>query len=284
MSPVGLVCDSTCDVDPAWLKAKDVRMVPLTVFFGEEGFRDRVEMQPDEFYERLAAFSGLPTTSQPSPADFAAAYRELAASGCDSIVSVHLTSKLSGTFESATLAAAEAPVPVAVIDTKLVSSATALAVKAAVVSRDAGGTHDDVVTAATRVADSCRLFFVLDTLDYLVKGGRAGKAQGLAASLLNIKPILTFNDEGTIEPFKKAKGRKKALVELAQYVAEESRRLGKVRLALLHARDEDLARELQGALADAGADFELDSVNLIGAVIGTYAGPHAVGAAYYPIG
>jgi len=284
MNTVGIVCDSTCDIAPEWLEAQSVRMVPLTVFFGDEAFRDWVEIQPAEFYRRLAAFPALPTTSQPSPADFTAAYAELVEAGCDSIVSVHLTSELSGTFESATLAAADAPVPVTVVDTKLVSSATALAVKAAIGARDAGGSHDEVVAATKKVASSSRLFFILDTLEYLVKGGRAGKAQGLAASLLNIKPILRFNDEGTIEPFKKVKGTRKAIMELAEHVAEESRSIGRMRVALLHADDSALAVELEQALTTAGADYELDSVNLIGAVIGTYAGPRAVGVGYHPMG
>ena len=127
------------------------------------------------------------------------------------------------------------------------------------------------------------MFFILDTLDYLVKGGRAGKATGLAAAMLNIKPILTFNDEGTIEPFKKVKGLKKAMSELATYVAEESRG-GRLRVAILHACAPDLAQELVAALEEAGADFELDSIGLVGAVIGTYAGPRAVGLGYYPVG
>ena len=284
MGQVGLVCDSTCDLEPAWLEARHVRMVPLTVLFGEESFRDWIDLEPCEFYERLAAFPGLPTTSQPSPADFAAAYRELAAAGCDEIVSIHLTAKLSGTFESAEMAAAESSVPVHVIDTKRVTAALALVIKDAITRRDAGASAEEIAGAARSVSDSMRLFFVLDTLDYLVKGGRAGKAQGLAASLLSIKPVLMFNDEGTIEPFKKVKGARKALAALAEHVAEDSRANGRMRLSVLHADDLALAEELHAALDAAGADYELDSIQLVGAAIGTYAGPHAVGAGYYPIG
>lgn len=284
MSQVGLVCDSTCDLAPAWLVEHDVRMVPLTVLFGDAGFKDWIDLQPREFYKRLTASAALPTTSQPSPADFSAAYTELTERGCEAIVSIHLTSRLSGTFESATMAAAEASVPVHVVDTKRVTAATALVVKQAIELRDRGVSAEEIAATARATSDAVRLFFVLDTLDYLVKGGRAGKAQGLAASLLNIKPVLMFNDEGTIEPFKKVKGTRKALTELAEHVAADSRENGRVRLSILHADDLALAEELRAALDTAGADYELDSIQLVGAVIGTYAGPHAVGAGYYPIG
>lgn len=280
MGKVGLVADSTVDLGAEWLEAHDVTMVPLVIRFGDDTFRDWVDMGPDEFYERLAASSALPKTSQPSPADFEAVYERLAEEGCEEIVSVHLTSALSGTFESATLASANAPIPVRVVDTRLVSHATGLAVKAAAAARDDGGTAADVEEAAIRTAGETRLFFVLDTLEYLVKGGRAGRAQGLAASVLNIKPILHFAD-GVVEPFKRIRGRKQAVAELAAHLAEESADTP-MKAAILHASAPDLAEELRVALDDAGARYDLDMIGQIGPVIGTYAGPRAVGVAYCP--
>lgn len=284
MAHVGLVTDSTCDLTPEHLAALGVRVVPLKVLIGDESYRDWVEMTPDEFYRRLPSTAELPKTSQPTPAEFAAVYAELADEGCESIVSIHLTSALSGTISSATTAARGARVPVHVIDTKLVTQALGLVVKAAAQARDAGSDGAQIAALAEKLSLATELFFVLDTLDYLVKGGRAGKAAGLAASLLNIKPVLRFNDDGIIEPFKKVKGRKKALAELAAHVAEHSRQHGRLRVALLHASAEEGAAELRAELEAAGADFELDSVGFVGAVVGTYAGPGAVGCAYYPIG
>jgi DegV family protein with EDD domain len=240
-------------------------------------------MHPDEFFKRLAKASSLPTTSQPSPADFETAYGELAAAGCKEIVSVHLSSPLSGTVESATLAAENSSIPVHIVDTKLVSVALGLIVKKAIELRDAGLSAAEIADGCTQTARNTRLYFVLDTLDYLVKGGRAGKAAGLAATLLNIKPILRFNAEGIIEPFKKVKGTRKAITELAQHVARESSEFGRMRVALLHAVAPQLAEELRLALDADGADYELDSVGFVGAVIGTYSGPGAVGLGYYPI-
>jgi len=283
MSKIGIVCDSTCDLGLEWFEQHQVRMVPLKVLFGEDTYLDWIDLSPDQFYEKLAAAPSLPKTSQPSPADFAAAYSGLAEEGFEEIVSVHLTAALSGTFESATLAAADSPVPVRVIDTKLVSHATGLAVKAAVAARDAGGDADAIEAAALKVSRNGRLFFILDTLEYLVKGGRAGKAAGLAAAMLSIKPVLTFNAEGTIEPFKKVKGLRKAIAELAAHVAQDSASTGRMRLVVIHGCSPDLAEELRAALANAGADMEFEGFGEIGAVIGTYAGPGAVGCAYHPV-
>jgi DegV family protein with EDD domain len=255
-------------------------MVPLKVTFGAETYLDWVDLAPAEFYSKLGSSDALPKTSQPSPADFAAVYTKLADEGCTGIVSIHLTSALSGTIESALIAAKDSPVPVRVVDTRIVSAAEALAIDAALEARDSGGDLDAVEAAARSAVGPTRLLFALDTLDYLVKGGRAGKAQGLAASLLNIKPVLTFNADGIIEPFKKAKGTKKAIAEIAAQVAEASS-AGPVKLGLLHADAPDLAADLETALQAAGARYELLHTVTVGAVIGTYAGPRAVGAAFY---
>jgi len=281
MARTGIVADSTCDLGPEWLADNDVKMVPLKVSFGEESYLDWVDMDPDEFYRKLQNAPALPKTSQPSPADFAVAYAELAERGCDEIVSIHLSAALSGTFDSATMAAADAPVPIRIVDTKRVSQATALCVRAAVEARDAGASAAGIEQAARDTADSSRLLFVLNTLEYLVKGGRAGKAAGLAASVLNIKPVLTFNDEGIVEPLKKVKGIKKAMSELAAQVAEDSAK-GPVALTVLHGAAPNLADGMRASLDLAGANYTLVSVGSVGAVIGTYAGPGMVGVAYHP--
>ncbi len=283
MPRVGIVCDSTCDLGPVWLAAHEVTMVPLKVHFGDETFRDWLDFEPAEFYERLKAATALPKTSQPSPSDFAKAYSALVDEGCEEIVSIHLTAALSGTYESATAAAKDTAVPVHIIDTHCTSQATALVVKAALSARAEGADGTEVARVAQVTADDTSMFFILDTLEYLVKGGRAGKAAGLAASVLKIKPILRFNSEGTIEPFKKVKGTRKAIQELARHIAQDSHDNGRVRACLFHACAPELADELRVALDAAGADYELESIGLVGSVIGTYAGPGAVGCGYYHI-
>jgi DegV family protein with EDD domain len=284
MPKVGIVTDSTCDMEPQRLSRLGVEMVPLTVHFSDEHFRDWVDLHPAEFYLRLTSTTKLPTTSQPSPADFADAYARLAQQGCDEIVVVTLSSALSGTYQSALLASANAPIPVRVVDGRTASQGTALIVLAALKARSAGGDAAAIERRALEVADSSRLFFLVDTLDYLVRGGRAGKATGLAASLLNIKPVLQVNAEGSIEPFAKVRGRAQAVTALARHIAEDSQRRGRLRVALIHAFVEGEAEEIEAALDSAGADIEIVSRGMIGAVIGTYTGPGAVGVAYYPIG
>lgn len=283
MSRIGIVTDSTCDLGPDALKALDVRMVPLKVMFGEESYLDWIDFTPAEFYERLAASPVLSKTSQPSPADFLEVYRSLADEGCDRIISIHLSGPLSGTISSATMAADDSPVPVDVIDTHKVSQAVGLLVRLAAELRDQGVSADELRDRMLATVPRTRLFFVLDTLDYLVKGGRAGRAQGLAGSLLGIKPILTVGEDGIIAPFKKAKGRKKAFAEMAAHIAADSAENGRMRLRFLHAIDPEGAELLRREIEAAGADVEIDGVGEVGSVIGTYTGPGAVGCGYYPV-
>lgn len=284
MAPVGIVTDSTCDMDPSARSALGVRMVPLKVLFGEaESYRDWIDLEPEEFYRKLQTASTLPKTSQPSPADFLAVYHELADEGCDSIVSIHLSAALSGTMESALMAAKDSPIPVHCVDSRKVSQGLALVVEGACEARDAGEDGARIAARAEEIAGSMKLLFVLDTLDYLVKGGRAGKAQGLAAALLNIKPVLEVNEEGIVAPFMKVKGRKRALSEIADHVAKEAATRGRLRVRVLHACIPDGGAELADELASRGADIELAPSGLVGAVIGTYTGPMAIGCAYYPV-
>ncbi len=284
MPRVGLVTDSTCDLPPAEFVAMGVQMVPLTVHIGDEHFRDWVDLSPEQFYRRLESSPVLPTTSQPSPAAFTEAYDVLISQGVEEIVVITLSSALSGTFESATLAARSCSVPVRVVDGKLASHGTTLIVKAAVAAREQGLDAAGIEQRALEISRATQLFFLLDTLDYLVKGGRAGKATGLAASLLNIKPVLRINEDGIIEPFRKVRGRQQAVETLAQHVADESRTHGRLRLCLLHADLVGEARELEEALVAAGANIEIESRGVIGSVIGTYTGPGAVGLTYHPVG
>jgi len=284
MPQIGIVADSTCDLGPEDLARRGVRMVPLTIHVGEKHLADWIDLTPDEFYPMLASATELPTTSQPSPADFTAAYEELAAEGCEEIVVVTLSAALSGTFESATLAAATSPVPVRILDGKTASLATGLIIEAAAEARDRGLDGAGIEARATQVARSMRLFFLLDTLDYLVKGGRAGKATGLAASLLNIKPVLKVNADGIIEPFKKVRGRSQAIAALVEHVAEDARQNGRMRMVVLHAANTRDGEQLEAAVLATGADIEIEHHGAIGGVIGVYTGPGAVGVAYYPIG
>lgn len=281
MARIAVVTDSTCDLGPDALAGRNVTMVPLKVHFGDDTFLDWTDLTPSDFYPKLRSSARLPTTSQPTPGEFAEVYRRLADEGAEGIVSIHLSAKLSGTYESAIMAAEGSQVPIRVIDSTFVSGAMDFAIDAACAARDAGLDLDAVEKAALDAVGSTELFFVLDTLDYLVKGGRAGKVQGLAAALLNIKPILQVTG-GIIEPFKKSKGTNKAIREMAQHVASRSKDLGALDVVVIHALAEDLADELANAMRSAGTEIASLSYDQIGAVIGTHVGPRTVGVAYAP--
>lgn len=279
MARIAVVTDSTCDMGPEALAAIDVTMVPLKVHFGDDTFADFVDFTPAEFYPKLIAAKQNPTTSQPSPAEFAAVYSRLADEGVEGIVVVTISAKLSGTYESATLAAKDAPVPVRVVDSLFTSGAQALIVERTVAARDAGGDLDAVEKAASDAVGETDLYFVLDTLDYLVRGGRAGKAAGLAAALLNIKPVLQVKD-GVIEPFKKVKGTRKAFEEMAAHTAARAKELGGLRIQLIHAMAPELVEQLENDIKATGLDAEFAKPLVIGSVIGTHVGPKAVGVSF----
>ncbi len=180
------------------------------------------------------------------------------------------------------MAAAQSPVPVRVVDSKEVTRALGMVVTETARAAAEGADIDEVERVALAVASRMHVFFVVETLEYLVKGGRAGKAAGLAASLLNIKPVLEVNDDGIVAPFKKVKGRKKAIAEMAVHVAEEAKSLGKLRVSLLHACQEADAEEMRREIEALGTNVEFEQTGAVGAVIGTYTGPGVVGCAYYP--
>lgn len=280
MSRIGIVSDSTCDLGPSWCEEHDVVMVPLKVTFGDETFLDWIDLSPSRFYDKLRAAETLPKTSQPSPAEFAEAYSRLAAEGCSGIVSLHLSGAISGTIESANVAAGMVDVPVRIVDTHSASVGVALPLIAAVDARSSGADLDGVEEAATAAAGAQHTLFALDTLEYLVKGGRAGKAQGLAASMLSIKLVLMFDADGVIGPYKKVKGTKKAIQEIAAAVAGAGAD-GTVRVGLVRGETPEPAEELAAAIDATGAKWERVADVRVGGVIGTYVGPRVVGAAFY---
>lgn len=283
MARIAVVTDSTCDMGPEALERIGVPMVPLKVHLGDETYRDWVDFTPETYYPKLVAATQHPTTSQPSPSEFAEVYARLADAGAEGIVVITISSKLSGTYGSAVLAATESRIPVRVVDSTFVTGAAALIVDEAVAARDAGGDLETVEAAALDAVGRTELFFVLDTLDYLVKGGRAGKAQGLAASLLNIKPVLRVRD-GLIEPFKKVKGTRKAYHEMAAHAAMRSREVGPLKVVLLHAVAPELAELMADELRSAGLQGDIARTESIGSCIGTHVGPRAVGVAFTRVG
>ncbi len=272
-----IVLDSTSDFFDARDRHPNMRIVPLYVLFDGESLRDHVDIGPAEFYERLASSKTLPTTSQPTPADFLACYEELRAAGFERIWSLHLTSKLSGTHESALRAAEQLGSDVVrVVDTETASLACALLAEAIDRRLERGSTDAEVEELVERFKRENRVVFTVGTLEYLQKGGRIGKAQALAGSLLHVKPILSVRD-GVIEPVGRVRGRQKAVEEFARLFAEHTEDRDGLRLAIAHANAPDWVGVLTEMARGVRPRATLEIVETLGAVVGAHAGPGAVG-------
>jgi DegV family protein with EDD domain len=266
-----IVLDSTADLPDAADRFPNWRVVPLYVLFGDESLRDGVDIDAGEFYRRLRATSVFPTTSQPTPGDFLACYTELGA--YDRIVSLHVSARVSGTFASAEAAAAElGDGRVRAIDTETASASIAM-LALAIQRRLERGTSDEEIDALVeRYRRERGLLFTVDTLEFLARGGRIGKAAAFAGTLLHVKPILSIQD-GEVVPVKRVRGEQKAFAELAAALERETRDEPEFRLAVAHAAAPERAAELEALVRERRPQAELELVVTLGAVIGAHAGP-----------
>jgi DegV family protein with EDD domain len=276
------VTDSTADLPPGLLEREGLAIttVPLSIHFGTETFRDKIDLSNADFFARLKASTVLPTTSQPSVGDFEAVFQRLLASG-DAVCAIHLSSHLSGTFQAASLAASAVSgdgAQIRVVDSLNASLGLGLLVIAAArLARD-GASLDDVVTHMRHLIPRVNLVFMIDTMEYLVRGGRVGRAQGFIGSLLHIKPILRL-DEGQVVPLRRERTRARAIDALVSIAAD----LGPVAtLGVIHSDAPDaahaLALRLAGVVTPAVAPDSIP-ISELGPVVGTHAGPNCVGFA-----
>jgi DegV family protein with EDD domain len=279
---VRVVTDSLAWLPQAAVDAHGIRVVPLHVSFGDQQFTETVDLTNEEFYQRLRA-GGKPTTSQPSPGEFLDAYTELARDA-DAVISIHASAKLSGTFQSATIAAATARgsfpgVRFEVFDTQLVAPAQGMVVIHVARSLAAGMSVDDAMAEAARIAPRLHAMIVPDTIEYLVRGGRASRFQGFVGGLLNLRPILHL-DGGLVVPRDRVRTRARSIERLVALVAEDapSGRLGHV--GLMHAEAPDARDELRRQMAARFEVAEWLEVE-IGPVLGTHAGPGAIGVTWH---
>jgi DegV family protein with EDD domain len=271
---IALVCDSTADLQDVDLVNLGVDMVPLNVHFGTELFRDYVDITPSEFLTRLATTPVMPRTSQPSPAAFQAVYESVAAD-CDAILVLTLSSKLSGTYQSAVLGAKSANLstPVRVLDSLSASIGLGLQVRRARSLIDSGLPIDEIVTTLEAERSQYHLIFFADTLEYLQRGGRIGKASQLVGSILKIKPLLIVVD-GEVEPYERTRSRSRAIGGLIEYARQFSTF---DQFAILHdgTTPEDVTTIEQG-LGDLIAGSNV-IVSQYGPIIATHVGPKALG-------
>ena len=274
----GIVLDSTADFPDAADRFPNWRVVPLYVRFGADSYRDYVDIGPAEFYERLRGAEELPTTSQPTPQDFAAAYEELA--GLERVFVLTVSAKLSGTYASAQQAAEETGGRVRVIDTATASAAIAMLGLAIQRRLEQGTTDEEVDELVSRFKRETGLVFTLDTLEYLAKGGRIGRAAGWAGQLLNIKPILTLAD-GEVLPLKRVRGNRKAIQEFANAFRDGTVDGPGLRVGIAHAEAPDRMAALEKLVHDVRPQAEIEVATTLGPVVGTHAGPGTVGLFWF---
>lgn len=277
MSAIHLVTDSTADIPQAIRDRHRIKMVPLKVHFGEETFLDAVTLSSEQFYPKLAAAQTLPTTSQPSPAEFVEVYQQLLDKEDGEIISIHLSSAFSGTYQSAVLAKSmleERGERITVIDSKSASYGIGMLAVTAAEGIAAGRSKDEIVEQIFRMREQTKLYFLVDTLEYLHKGGRIGKAAAMFGSLLNIKPILSIGDDGVIVPVDKVRGHKKAVSRIIDLL-EQDFAGKKVQVGIAHSNAIESADQLAARIREQ-FDVEEMTYTFIGPVIGTHVGGGAI--------
>ena len=281
MPRVAVVTDSTGDLPRDLVESIGLRVVPLSVTFGDESLISGITIQPEGFYERLAASDRLPTTAQPSPAWFEEAYADCVDDGHDAIVSIHCSAALSGTVGLARDRASRVPIPVEVVDSRLVGASLGLAALAAHRVAEAGGSVSEVVAAADRVRTKALSLLVVDTLEYLRRGGRLTGTQAAVGNVLRVKPLLHLTETGRVEVKERTRTWRRALDRVAELVEETA--AGKpVDVVVVHAVAPERADELWQRLDDRVEVAERLQA-LIGPIVGTHVGPGAVGVAAVPV-
>jgi len=269
-----VVVDSTADFPEAPSRFPNWRVVPLYVRFGDESYRDYVELSPEEFYARLRAAEQLPTTSQPTPGDFLKAYEELAQ--YDRIYSLHISSALSGTYQSATTAAAElGGDKVRTVDSETASAAITMLGLAIQRRLEQGTTDEEVDWLIVRFKERAGMLFTVDTLEFLRRGGRLGRASAWAGQLLQVKPILTIKRE--VIPVKRVRGNQKAMQAFVSEFTSTTQDEPTLKVGIAHADAPERARQLRKMVRAERPQAEIEVITTLGAVLGTHAGPGTVG-------
>jgi DegV family protein with EDD domain len=268
-----IVLDSTSDFPDAPNRFSNWRVVPLYVLFGGESYRDYVDLSPAEFYARLRTADQLPTTSQPTPGDFLETYEQLAE--YERIYSLHISAVLSGTYQSATTAAAELGDKVRTVDSESASAAIAMLGLAIQRRLERGTTDEEVDALIRRFRKQAGLLFTVDTLEFLRRGGRIGRASAWAGQLLHVKPILTIERE--VIPLKRVRGNRKAMQEFVSEFTASTVDSPSLKIGIAHADAPERAEQLRKMVRGERPQAEIEVVTTLGAVVGTHAGPGTVG-------
>lgn len=266
-----VVTDSTADLPDEWRDRYGIEVVPLKVLFGKESFRDRVDMTDEEFFRRLAGSTSLPTTSAPSPGEFAQVYERLS-NDYEGCISIHLGAQLSATAEAARVAAQSVEgFPVKVIDSETVTMPMAFLCRIA----GEAASLDEATAAVEQRIPKCRVLALLDTLRYLEMGGRIKRAQAMIGTMLDLKPLLLVEDR-EIKPVDRVRTRSRAVARMIDFFRTQT---PVEYAAVMHAQAPDDAERIVADLRKEFPDLDLP-VGQIGCVLGTHTGPKALGLVY----
>lgn len=286
MGQVKIIVDSTADIPKYLVEQLGISVIPIKVHIDGESYLDGVNIHPSEFYRKMKSVSEIPTTSQPSPIDIMEAYREAIKSGHKEILSMHISSKMSGTYQSALLAKSMIEedyedVNIVVIDTKTVTIGFGvIALMAARAARE-GKSLQELVELVDQVRQHQVIVALVDTLEYLQKGGRIGKAAALVGSLLNIKPIISISEDGEVTAIDKVRGKNKAVARCFEIMKDKVPN-GPVLVAVLHADQIDQVNTWLEKVRNTFTVQEEYVVD-IGPAVGTHTGPGTIGCVLLPL-
>ncbi|HHW19095.1 MAG TPA: DegV family protein [Firmicutes bacterium] len=281
MAGVKVVTDSAQDFDPAFLESLGVTVVPLTVHFGDESYRDGFDMRGRAFYEKLRTSPHHPRTSQPSPGTFQEVFERLTGDG-SSVVTITLSAALSGTYQAAVLAKEALPDrQISVIDSKAASGGYGImAILAAEMAKE-GRAFEEIVAKVRKMVDSLVTVFSVDTLDYLAKNGRIGKAAHFLGTILNMKPILSLDKEGYVTAIERVRGKGKVIPRMVEIARERLPSGEKIIACVSHADAPEEARKLKEMVTSTFPVERLFETE-IGSIIGTHTGPGTLAVCIVP--
>ena len=276
---VVILTDSAADLPAALVEKYSIQVIPLYLTMGEKTWRDGVDITPNQFYELLKITSDFPKTSQPNVADFQQLFLQLSGEA-ESIVAVLVSSELSGTVASARAAINALPdIPIEIIDTRGVSMMEGFIVLAAAQAASQGCSLNEVIATARSLVGKTHGYFVVDTFEYLHRGGRIGAAARFMGTTLNIKPVLEIRD-GVAHPAAQVRTKRKALAKVIQLIQEHSSASQEVRMAVINVAVTQEAALFRDQLADIFAPVELIMTDC-SPVLGAHVGPGTVGVAFY---
>lgn len=273
-----IVTDSTSDLPKDIVEQYDIKVVPLYVRLGDKIFRDYYDVSPIEFYQMLKETDEFPRTSQPSVEDFVRAYEEIGPD--EDIISIHISTEMSATAQSASIAKQQLPdYKITVVDSRLVSIGLGILVLETAKAVKNGANASEVMNLVENLKNKIKVYFSVDSLDFLQKGGRIGRARAFLGTMLKIKPLLDLSD-GIVSPVEKIRSTQKLISRMVEIVKEDSDKKGKVKAGFICGESEENMNNLIGQLKNAIDFTELYRSN-VGTVITSHAGPTAFAVGYY---